>query len=188
MAAPAGRSRDLVAHMSSNYKETVEPSPPPPEPLNLPAERLMDLLVDLRDGVEQRAGPRRVPAVLRLRALATLTALQDEPLASTVIPLADLGSYPMHLLADAYAFDHYCHLRVDLLSPHGPIELVAPPPPDDASIAPAVGWMLAGIPQMQPGLQRSLTGHIRLVLTGAGGGGVGRPTRRRRHLRGRASG
>jgi len=24
--------RDLVAHMSSNYKETVEPSPPPPEP------------------------------------------------------------------------------------------------------------------------------------------------------------
>src|SRR4051812_49600479 len=25
--------RDLVAHMSSNYKETVEPSPPPPEPL-----------------------------------------------------------------------------------------------------------------------------------------------------------
>ena len=60
--------RDLVAHMSSNYKETVEPSPPPPEPLNLPAERLMDLLVDLRDGVEQRADPRRIPAVLRRRA------------------------------------------------------------------------------------------------------------------------
>ena len=42
--------RDLVAHMSSNYKETVDPSPPPAEPINLPAERMMDLLVDARDG------------------------------------------------------------------------------------------------------------------------------------------
>ena len=96
--------------------------------------------------------------------LATLTALQDEPLASTVIPLADLGSYPMHLLADAYTFDHYCHLRVDLLSPRGPIERELAPA-DDTLIAPAVGWMLAGIPQMQPGLEQSLTGRIRLVLT-----------------------
>jgi uncharacterized protein (TIGR03083 family) len=113
--------RDLVAHMSSNYKETVEPSPPPPEPLNLPAERLMDLLVDLRDGWSNEQ-IRDEYLQYCDGALATLTALQDEPLASTVIPLADLGSYPMHLLADAYAFDHYCHLRVDLLSPRGPIE------------------------------------------------------------------
>ncbi|NCV87890.1 MAG: maleylpyruvate isomerase family mycothiol-dependent enzyme, partial [Oxalobacteraceae bacterium] len=42
--------RDLVAHMSSNYKETVDPSPPPAEPINLPAERMMDMLVDARDG------------------------------------------------------------------------------------------------------------------------------------------
>jgi len=160
--------RDLVAHMSSNYKETVEPSPPPPEPLNLPAERLMDLLVDLRDGWSNEQ-IRDEYLQYCDAALATLTALQDEPLASTVIPLADLGSYPMHLLADAYAFDHYCHLRVDLLSPRGPIERELPPP-DDALIAPAVGWMLAGIPQMQPGLEQRLTGHIRLVLTGAGGG------------------
>ena len=33
--------RDLVAHMSSNYKETVDPSPPPAKPLHLPAERMM---------------------------------------------------------------------------------------------------------------------------------------------------
>ena len=160
--------RDLVAHMSSNYKETVEPSPPPPEPLNLPAERLMDLLVDLRDGWSNE---QIRDEYLRYcdGALATLTALQDEPLASTVIPLADLGSYPMHLLADAYAFDHYCHLRVDLLSPRGPIERDLPPA-DDALIAPAVGWMLAGIPQMQPGLEESLTGRVRLALTGMGGG------------------
>ena len=97
--------RDLVAHMSSNYKETVEPSPPPPEPLNLPAERLMDLLVDLRDGWSNEQ-IRDEYLQYCDGALATLTALQEEPLASTVIPLADLGNYPMHLLADAYAFDH----------------------------------------------------------------------------------
>jgi uncharacterized protein (TIGR03083 family) len=160
--------RDLVAHMSSNYKETVDPSPPPPEPLDLPAERLMDVLVDLRDGWTHEQ-IRDEYLQYCDAALATLGALQDEPLASTVIPLADLGHYPMHQLADAYAFDHYCHLRVDLLAPHGPIERDLPPA-DDALVGPAVGWMLAGIPQMQPGLEQQLTGRIRLVLTGVGGG------------------
>jgi uncharacterized protein (TIGR03083 family) len=160
--------RDLVAHMSSNYKETVDPSPPPPEPLDLPAERLMDVLVGLRDGWTN-AQIRDEYLQYCDGALAALTALQDEPMASTVIPLADLGRYPMHLLADAYAFDHYCHLRIDLLAPRGPIERDLPPA-DDALVGPAVGWMLAGIPQMQPGLEQSLTGRIRLVLTGTGGG------------------
>ena len=160
--------KDLLAHMSSNYHEVVSPSPPPAEPINLPAERLMDLLVE----------PRKAWTNEQVRdeyltccdgALATLTALQDEPLASTVIPIADLGSYPMHELADAFAFDHYCHLHVDLLAPTGPIDRQLPPV-DDALIAPAIGWMLTGIPQMQPGLEHRLTGRIRLALTGPGAG------------------
>ena len=44
-------------------------------------------------------------------------------------------------------------------------------PADDTLIAPAVGWMLAGIPRMRPGLEQSLTGRIRLVLTEQAGGG-----------------
>ena len=51
-AMPSGCSgwsvRDLVAHMSSNYAEIIQPSPPPAEPLDLPAEAMMDLLVDAR--------------------------------------------------------------------------------------------------------------------------------------------
>ena len=160
--------KDLVAHMSSNFKEVVEPSPPPPEPIDLPAERLMDMLVE----------PRRPWSNSDVRdeylafcdgAVAVLTALQDEPLASTVVPLADLGSYPMNQLADAFAFDHYCHLRIDLLQPTGPIARDVPEA-DDALVAPAVGWMLTGLPQMQPGLEESLLGSIRLTLTGVGGG------------------
>jgi hypothetical protein len=102
-------------------------------------------------------------------AVTALGAIQEEPLASTVIPLADLGQYPMNQLADAFAFDHYCHLRIDLLQPTGPIARDVPPA-DDALVAPAVGWMLTGLPQMQPGLQNQLDGAISLVLTGEGGG------------------
>lgn len=160
--------KDLVAHMSSNFKEVVEPSPPPPEPLDLPAERLMDLLVEPRlnwSNSEVR------DEYLKYcdGAIAVLTALQDEPLASTEVALADLGRYPMNQLADAFAFDHYCHLRVDLLQPTGPIARDLPPI-DGALVAPAVGWMLTGIPQMQPGLEQYLHGTIRLTLSGAGGG------------------
>jgi uncharacterized protein (TIGR03083 family) len=160
--------KDLVAHMSSNYKEVVEPSPAPTAPINLPAERMMDMLVE----------PRKKWTNEEVRdeyleycdgALAGLAALQDEPFASTMIPLADLGNYPMNLLADAFAFDHYCHTRIDLLAPHGPITRDLPPA-DDALLGPAVGWMLTGIPQMQPGLERHLNGRIRLELTGVGAG------------------
>lgn len=159
--------KDLVAHMSSNFKEVVEPSPPPPDPVNLPAERLMDMLVEPRKDWSNSAV---LDEYLQYcdGAVAVLTALQDEPLASTVIPLADLGHYPMNQLADAFAFDHYCHLRIDLLQPIGPVARVLPRV-DDALVAPAVGWMLTGIPQMQPGLHEQLHGAIRLVLTGPGG-------------------
>jgi hypothetical protein len=160
--------KDLVAHMGSNFKEVVDPSPPPPEPINLPAERLMDALVE----------PRKPWTWAEVRdeylrycdgAVAGLAALQEEPLASTVSPIADLGSYELNQLADAFAFDHYCHLRIDLLAPHGPLERNVPEA-DDALVGPAVGWMMTGLPKMQPGLAESLTGSIVLRLTGPGGG------------------
>jgi uncharacterized protein (TIGR03083 family) len=171
-AAPSGCAgwsvKDLVAHMSSNYKEIVEPSPPPAEPINLPAERMMDMLVEPRKAWTNAEICDEYLAYCD-GAVAGLGALQDEPLASTVIPVADLGMYPMNQLADAFAFDHYCHLRVDLLAPHGPIARDVPAA-DDARLAPAVGWMLTGMAQMQPDLASSLSAPITLTLTGAGGG------------------
>ncbi|MFM8562588.1 MAG: maleylpyruvate isomerase family mycothiol-dependent enzyme [Acidimicrobiia bacterium] len=160
--------RDLVAHMSSNYKETVDPSPPPAEPVQLPAERMMDLLVEPRkDWTNQQILAEYLDFCDK--AVDVLASFQDEPLASTVIPLADLGSYPMHQLADAYAFDHYCHLRIDLLAPRGPIERSVPAA-DATRIGPAVRWMITGMPQMQQNLGASLSAPIVLVLTGPGGG------------------
>lgn len=160
--------RDLVAHMSSNYKETVDPSPLPAEPVQLPAERMMDLLVEPRkDWTNQQILAEYLDYCDK--AVDVLASFQDEPLASTVIPLADLGSYPMHQLADAYAFDHYCHLRIDLLAPRGPIERSVPAA-DATRIGPAVRWMITGMPQMQQNLGASLSAPIVLVLTGPGGG------------------
>jgi uncharacterized protein (TIGR03083 family) len=160
--------KELVAHMSSNYKEICEPSPPPAEPISLPAERLMDMLVEPRKEWSN-AEVRDEYLAYCDGAVLGLTALQDEPLASTPVPLADLGTYPMHQYADAFAFDHYCHLRVDLLQPHGPIARDVPPA-DAARLGPAIGWMLTGIPQMQPGLEGKLSAPITLTLTGPGGG------------------
>lgn len=160
--------KDLVAHMSSNYKEICEPSPAPDEPVNLPAERLMDMLVEPRkDWTNEQV--RDEYLAYCDGAVAGLAALQAEPLASTPVPLADLGTYAMHLYADAFAFDHYCHLRVDLLQPFGPISRDVPAA-DAARLGPAIGWMLTGIPQMQPGLERELSAPITLTLTGPGGG------------------
>ena len=160
--------RDLVAHMSSNYKETVDPSPAPAEPINLPAERMMDLLVEPRKEWTNQQILDEYLAFCDL-AVGALASLQEEPMASTVIPLADLGSYPMNQLADAYAFDHYCHLRIDLLAPEGPIERRIAEA-DAVRIGPAVGWMITGMPQMQADLGRSLSAPITLTLTGPGGG------------------
>lgn len=164
------RVQDLLAHVTSNQKEFVDPTPPPDEPVpSMTAEEAMEALV----------APRKDWTVEELLAeydryadawFGVLDAMQQEPTASTMGPLADLGTYPMHMVANAFAFDHYCHLRIDLLAPTGP--LVADiGDATDAEIRPGIEWMLAGIPQMQPGvLDAVISQPLGLRLTGPGGG------------------
>ena len=169
-ACAGWRVQDVLAHVTSNFAEMIEPSPAPPEPASpaLTAEQAMEALV----------APRRQwsPAELLAEyerycdgALAALGAMQDEPTASTEIPLADLGTYAMHWLANAYCFDHYCHLRHDLLAPGGPLD-AAVPAADEARVRPGIEWMLAGMPQMCGDAMALVRGPLRLELTGAGGG------------------
>ena len=172
-AAPSGcegwRVQDVAAHMSSNFKATADPPPPPDEPPPpLPAERLMDMLVEPRKAwsSEQVLDELRTYAQPLVDALAQL---QEPPVASAPLTVADLGTYEMHELADAYAFDVYCHLHVDVLAPRGPIVRQVPPP-DDLRVRPAVGWMLAGLPQMQGDAFAFVDRAIGLELTGVGGG------------------
>jgi hypothetical protein len=74
-----------------------------------------------------------------------LAALQEPPMAETVVPLGNLGSHPLHILANAIVFDHYCHLRHDL---GAVIERAAALPRDAAALDATLDWMLTGIPQM----------------------------------------
>ncbi len=167
-ACAGWRVQDLVAHVTSNLKELVAPTPQATTPSVLRAEQAMEALVEPRkawspaqviDEYEAYAEP----------ALAALGAMQDEPTASTEVALADLGTYAMHWLANAYCFDHYCHLRHDLLAPGGsvrrPLRVV-----DDAMVRPGIDWMMHSLPQMRRGQFSSLLQPIRLELTGPGGG------------------
>jgi uncharacterized protein (TIGR03083 family) len=160
--------KDLVAHLSSNFRVLVEP-PPPAEPIpGLTAERAQGLLVDERrpwtaDQVLAELEQYRQPA------LDVLAAMQEQPLASQSLTLHELGTYPMPALADAFAFDLYCHLRVDMLAPTGPVRHQLPAA-DDERLAPGVGWMLTGLPQMCPAVTAVLDRPVGLRLTGPGGG------------------
>ena len=169
-ACEGWRVQDLLAHVTSNQKEFVDPTPQPDEPPPaMTAEQAMEALV----------APRKDWTVDELLAeydryadawFGVLDAMQEEPTASTMGPLADLGTYPLHMVANAFAFDHYCHLRIDLLAPTGPIDADVPEA-TDAEIRPGIEWMLAGIPQMQPGvLPPAITRPLGLRLTGPGGG------------------
>ena len=169
-ACEGWRVQDLLAHVTSNQKEFVDPTPPPDEPApTMTAEQAMEALV----------APRKDWSVDELLAeydryadawFGVLDSMQQEPTASTMSPLADLGTYPLHMVANAFAFDHYCHLRIDLLAPTGPLDADVPDA-TDAEVRPGIEWMLAGIPQMQPGvLPPVFTQPLGLRLTGPGGG------------------
>ena len=79
--------------------------------------------------------------------------------------LGDLGTHPMHLTANAFAFDHYTHIRVDLLAPAGPLGRPAPVT-TDAHLDATADWILAALPQMSP---EAVVAPIELVLTGPAG-------------------
>lgn len=159
------RVQDVVAHLASGAHTTIEPRQPSP---GLTAERQMDAMVAARqewsaDQVVQEYLDYAMPAV------DLMAGLQNEPQASLIVPLLDLGSYPLSILPDVVAFDHYCHVYVDVLAPHGPVERDCGVVDDDI-LRPAIGWMLLGLPQMQGPDLDVLRVPFVLDLVGPGGG------------------
>lgn len=155
--------RDVVAHMAQLFRLLVDPaSLPAPDPSS--TERTQDRYVDaLRD-----VDPDEVLddyGTIGEKAIGVLEGFQGN---HRPTDLGDLGTHPLHLIANAYAFDHFTHIRVDLLGPLGPLPHDAPPV-DEQRLTPAIDWMVAGIPQMCAAALDWLDAPVTLELSGPGG-------------------
>jgi len=162
------RVQDVITHMTMGMRQVIDPASVP----TLPADT-EDIEQDMELGVSTRKDwkPADVLAdyeAVSAQAIEVFANLQEEPLASTIIPMKNLGSHPMHLVPNAFAFDHYCHLRVDILKPTGPVDRPAPPS-DELRLAPTIEWMLAGLPQMcEEALSKVVTAPVQIEITGPG--------------------
>lgn len=168
--APSGCAgwavRDVVAHMASILHGVVDPTQMP------------DVSGGTEAAMEVPVAERRTwttGAVLdeyetfSEQASAVFAMAQDPPLADTMLPMGDLGTHPMSMLASTFCFDAYCHLRNDILVPEGPID--RPEPPRDAvRVGATLEWMLAGLPWMSQEALAFVDRPVALDLTGTGGG------------------
>ena len=153
--------RDVIGHMTQLFRQVVDPSSLPPADESGSTERTQDRWVEaLRD-----VPVADVLAEYRSLGEQAIVAMEGLQSMDSPIDLGDLGTHPLHLIANAFSFDHYTHIRVDLLAPTGPIDRPAPPA-DERHLTAAADWIVAGIPQMSPA---AVTEAIDLVLTGPGG-------------------
>lgn len=165
-ACAGWRVHDLVAHQASSLRMVVDPA-------SIPAGGGEDFEADAELPVSARRPWSHADVLGEYEeystpAIEALAGAQDPPAAEMIIPLANLGSHPLHLLADALAFDHYCHLRDDLLAPRGPLD--RPPPTDDSALVPTMTWFWAAYPQQGASALAFLERPIAFRLTGTGGG------------------
>jgi uncharacterized protein (TIGR03083 family) len=165
-ACQGWRVIDVVAHLAALAREAVDP-PTPDATWPKVRERYHDLRVHQRrdwshaDVIDEW----RTYTPLQLKLLESG---QEPPQADQPVEVPGLGSYPRHLLANTMAFNVLCHTRFDMLAPDGPLPFTLPVLTDDL-VAPAVEFMLAGLPQMQgPELDATVTAPLVLDLTGHG--------------------
>jgi uncharacterized protein (TIGR03083 family) len=152
-AAPSGCEgwsvKDVVAHMGTLFWTAVDQSVLP-DVAGVATEEAAEVLVASRRGM---SGPQVLddyPIVSKraLSVLELLAGVDDE------IPLGDLGTYPARILPAAFCFDHYTHIRADLVAPRG--SLPGPvPPSDDLRLAPTLEWIEAAVPQQNRAIVES---------------------------------
>lgn len=161
--APSGCAgwsvQDVVAHVGALYWLVVDPSVLP-DTTGVPTEQAQDLCVEARRSWSAKQVVDDYAAVSEkaLDALAGLEAQDFE------LPLGDLGTYHAALLPNAYAFDHYTHIRADLFSPRGPLE--GPPPSDELRLEPTLDWIQAAAPQQNAELLAELDGSLLIEVEG----------------------
>lgn len=156
--------RDVFIHLDNLFRLVTDPaSLPQPDPAD-DTEQTQHKLVERRRG-GSNAETLEAYRNSSIAAFGVLDALQD---IEDPIDLGDLGKHPTHLVANAYAFDHFTHIRADVLGPLGPLTASAPPA-DELRLAAALDWMVAGVPQMNSTALAAVRGPVSLLLTGPAG-------------------
>jgi uncharacterized protein (TIGR03083 family) len=179
-SAPSGCEgwtvKDVIGHVGALFWLVVDPSALP-DASGLDTEKAQEVYVDSRRSwpaarVVEDYESVSTKAIEALRTLAT----QDFE-----VPLGDLGTYPASLLPNAYAFDHFTHLRADLFAPRGPLR-TAPPRVDRLGLEATMDWIEAALPQQNADLLDQLTGAVDLELDDVASGtsrvGRGEPVAR----------
>ena len=146
-AAPSGcagwRVQDVAQHMASTFHSIAEPAT-----IESGGEHDVEQNAEVPVQARREWAPAQVMAEYAewsARGVVSLAALQEPPLSDAVIPLGNLGQHPMHILGNAIAFDHYCHLRHDI---GAAIPRAAALTRDVTVLAATVEWMMTGVPQM----------------------------------------
>jgi uncharacterized protein (TIGR03083 family) len=163
--APSGcagwTTQDVVAHLGALFWLVVDPSALP-DTSGVPTERAQDLCVAARRDWSSS----RVLEDYEAVSAKALDALADLATLDLELPLGDLGTYPASLVPNAFAFDHYTHIRADLCRPRGPLPQV--PPVDELRLVPTIDWIAAAAPQQNAAALAALDGAIEVEVSGVG--------------------
>lgn len=165
-AAPSGCEawsvQDVVAHMATLYWTVVDPTTLP-DTTGLETERAQDRNVGSRRSwtADKVLADYESVSAEALERLAGLEGMDFE------LPLGDLGTYAAAVIPNAFAFDHYVHIRADLFAPRGPLT-GAPPPSDELRLAPTLDWVEAALPQQNAGVVERMGGAVEIDLRGPG--------------------
>jgi len=158
------RVQDVVCHMASVFHMIADPT-------TIEGGAGQDAEADAEVPVQARKAWTSAQVMAEYdqwsdAGIAALEAMQAPGVGDMVIPLSNLGSHPMHILANAIVFDHYCHLRHDI---GAAIDRAAALPHDPDALAATLEWMLAGLPQMcAEALAAVPRQGVNLVFEGAG--------------------
>jgi uncharacterized protein (TIGR03083 family) len=162
--------KDVFSHMACLWHGLVEPEVSPlPEFKDVEAEN--EVFVEKRRSWHTKEILDEYEEFCD-GALEALRSFQSPEMRDAPFPAGTLGTYPIHVVANALMFDHLAHLRFDLLHPFGPIQRPRPAPNEDG-LRPAVEWLIAGTTQMLPArdeIYAALAKPVLLDLTGPGGG------------------
>ncbi|GAB13271.1 hypothetical protein ARGLB_037_01220 [Arthrobacter globiformis NBRC 12137] len=159
---------DVLIHLTATLRETVDPGSLP-SPVSGDIEATNDRQVEHFRSETPAQTVETYRSLLPV-ALSNLRQMQTPATRDFLVDFDNAGKYPAHLVADSLVFDHYCHLRHDLVEPRGPLDLPQLPPIKEF-IEPSIAWLLAGLPQMSPPtLAEQLTAPVRIFLSGDGGG------------------